>query len=129
MTVIANLGNPPNETADPMRSGIDMSQSRQTDVLRAVAGPQSRGERKFPRRGLNTAVDYAVDKNVRRDLIRNISGGGVFIGTRSPLPVGTNISLAFKLSDSEDPVGFKGEVVRNDPDGMGVQFKWERGLF
>ncbi len=129
MTVRADLAKSPGELTDPMGNGIDMSQSRQTEILRAVGGPRNRGERKFPRKGLVTAIDYAVDKNVRRDLIRNISGGGVFIGTRTPLPVGTNISMAFKLSDSEDPVGFKGEVVRNDPDGMGVRFKWKRGMF
>ncbi len=129
MTLSANLPNYSREGADPMGNGIDMSRSRQAEVLRAVGGPRNRGERKFPRKPLTTAVEYAVDQNIHRERIRNISGGGVFIGTRTPLPVGTTISMSFKLSDSEDAVGFKGEVVRNVPDGMGVQFKWTRGMF
>ncbi len=117
------------DAAELMGTGIDMSQSRQTDVLRAVGSPHVRGERKFPRRRLIIVVDYEAEEEAHQDLIQNISGGGVFIETPKPLPVGSDISMTFKLSDSDDPVKFKGEVVRNETNGMGVQFKWERGMF
>jgi uncharacterized protein (TIGR02266 family) len=60
-----------------------------------------------------------------QEYVTNISLSGVFIRSKSPLPVGTPVNLKFTviMSDIETIEG-TGEVVRveEDPPGMGVVF-------
>ena len=56
----------------------------------------------------------------------NISATGVFIKTKNPLPVGTEVNLRFTvIMDDIETINGVGEVVRvgTDPEGMGVVFK------
>jgi hypothetical protein len=59
------------------------------------------------------------------EYVTNISRSGVFIRSKSPLPVGTPVNLKFTviMNDIETIEG-RGEVVRveADPPGMGVIF-------
>ena len=61
------------------------------------------------------------------EYVTNISHGGVFIRSKTPLPVGTRVNLKFSiiLEDFETIEG-EGEVVRVDQSaenaGMGVAF-------
>jgi hypothetical protein len=59
------------------------------------------------------------------EYVTNISRSGVFIRSKSPLPIGTQVNLRFTviMDDIETIVGV-GEVVRvhDDPPGMGVVF-------
>jgi uncharacterized protein (TIGR02266 family) len=60
-----------------------------------------------------------------------MGGGGLFIDTLSPLPVGTDVSLEFGLPGQAGSVHVEGQVVWVRPEfdpkgfspGMGVQFK------
>ena len=59
------------------------------------------------------------------EYVTNISRSGVFIRTKTPLPVGTVINLHFTvIMDDIETVEGVGEVVRvhADPPGMGVVF-------
>ena len=59
------------------------------------------------------------------EYVTNISRSGVFIRSKSPLPVGTKVNLHFTvIMDDIEPVEGVGEVVRvhDDPPGMGVVF-------
>jgi hypothetical protein len=60
------------------------------------------------------------------EYVTNISRSGVFIRSKSPLPVGTQVNLRFTviMNDIESIEG-EGEVVRveHDPPGMGVVFR------
>jgi hypothetical protein len=60
------------------------------------------------------------------EYVTNISRSGVFIRSKSPLPVGTQVNLRFTviMNDIESIEG-DGEVVRveHDPPGMGVVFR------
>ena len=61
------------------------------------------------------------------EYVSNISHGGVFIRSKSPLPVGTKVTLKFSvIVDDFEIIEGEGEVVRvdNTPDnmGMGVAF-------
>lgn len=83
------------------------------------------------------------DKNARRDdrvtinkefesydafineYVTNISRTGVFIRSKSPLPIGTKVNLRFTvIMDDIETIEGVGEVVRvhDDPPGMGVVF-------
>ena len=59
------------------------------------------------------------------EYVTNISRTGVFVRSRTPLPVGTKVNLRFTvIMDDIETVEGLGEVVRvhDDPPGMGVLF-------
>src|SRR5579883_1572765 len=60
-----------------------------------------------------------------QEYVTNISRTGVFIKSKTPLPVGTKVNLRFTvIMDDIETVEGVGEVVRvhDDPPGMGVVF-------
>ncbi len=60
------------------------------------------------------------------EYVTNISQSGVFIKTKSPLPIGTSVDLRFTvIMDDIETIEGVGEVVRvqDDPPGMGVVFR------
>jgi uncharacterized protein (TIGR02266 family) len=60
-----------------------------------------------------------------QEYVTNISRSGVFIKSKSPLPIGTKVNLKFTvIMDDIETIEGTGEVVRNsdDPKGMGVVF-------
>ena len=59
------------------------------------------------------------------EYVTNISRSGVFVRSKTPLPVGTKVNLRFTvIMDDIETVEGIGEVVRvhQDPPGMGVVF-------
>jgi uncharacterized protein (TIGR02266 family) len=59
------------------------------------------------------------------EYVTNISRSGVFIRSKSPLPVGTEVNLKFTvIMDDIETIEGTGQVVRveEDPSGMGVVF-------
>ena len=69
------------------------------------------------------------------EYVTNVSRSGVFIRSKSPLPVGTQVDLTFTIIlDDVETIEGTGEVVRvqDDPPGMGVAFtkltKYSEGL-
>jgi uncharacterized protein (TIGR02266 family) len=67
-----------------------------------------------------TSVDEFIT-----EYVTNISRSGVFIRTKSPLPIGTKVNLKFSvIMDELETIEGIGEVVRlqEEPRGMGVVF-------
>ena len=61
-----------------------------------------------------------------QEYVTNISRSGVFIKSKNPLPVGTEVNLRFTIiMDDIETVDGIGEVVRveENPPGMGVVFR------
>jgi Tfp pilus assembly protein PilZ len=61
-----------------------------------------------------------------QEYVTNISRSGVFIKTKTPLPIGTEVNLRFTvIMDDIETISGLGQVVRvaSDPPGMGVVFK------
>ncbi len=59
------------------------------------------------------------------EYVTNISRTGVFVRSKTPLPVGTRVNLTFTvIMDDIETIEGLGEVVRvhDDPPGMGVVF-------
>jgi uncharacterized protein (TIGR02266 family) len=59
------------------------------------------------------------------EYVTNISRTGVFVRSKTPLPVGTQVNLRFTvIMDDIETIEGIGEVVRvhDDPPGMGVVF-------
>jgi len=58
-----------------------------------------------------------------QEYVTNISRSGVFVRSRTPLPVGTLVNLKFTvIMDDIETIEGTGEVVRVEDDGMGVVF-------
>ena len=61
-----------------------------------------------------------------QEYVTNISQSGVFIRTKTPLAIGTQVDLHFSvIMDGIETIEGVGEVVRvsDDPQGMGVVFR------
>ena len=80
------------------------------------------GKRKHPRKTYFMDVNFATPDRVSSGYIQNISAGGLYVETREALSVGQQITLSFKLPESEDHIKIGGEVVRASSQGIGVKF-------
>ena len=87
--------------------------------------------RHYPRATLRITVTTTGKAHTYTDFTYDVSEGGVFVETDTPIPAGTHVSLEFTLPGSPEPVQAKGRVVRSvhpeqvgvgKPAGMGVQF-------
>lgn len=87
--------------------------------------------RQYARYDTSLSVDYRSGETFLFSYIHNISEMGIFIGTETPLEMGTQLTLRFNTVVGE-PLEMEGEVVwinhvRTDKKdrnpGMGVQFK------
>ncbi len=58
-----------------------------------------------------------------KEVVRNISAGGVFIQTSARFSVGRQVSLIFPFPTPEKPIRMTGEIVWKSPVGVGVRFK------
>lgn len=75
-------------------------------------------------------VAYRSVGSFLTDWATNISQGGVFINTRNPLPVGTEVKILIQLPGAQFPCQLEGRVTRitefdnhaNLVPGMGVEF-------
>jgi len=83
-------------------------------------------KRKHERKPYFSTVCYTTRDGAHVDFIQNISGGGVFIGTRLHPPVGEKVSLAFPLPISQEHTMLDGEIVWATQHGMGVKFRMAR---
>jgi uncharacterized protein (TIGR02266 family) len=100
------------------------------------AGQDRDGER---RRSLRISIDmlvtYWVDVQDRTESYKvkslNLSEQGIFIRIETPLALGTEVLLRFRLPGSSDALSVKGEVVwvrnrpedEDEPAGKGIRFK------
>jgi len=78
--------------------------------------------RAHPRKKVLTTVDYATDKFFS-GYIHNIGEGGMFIGTKRPLAVRTDVTLAFTMPESDIHIKARGEIIWFGEKGMGLKFK------
>jgi uncharacterized protein (TIGR02266 family) len=75
-------------------------------------------------------VAYQTVDGFITDWAVNISQGGIFINTRTPLPEGTTVRLIISLPDTAFPFELAGRVARvcefnnpsNQAPGMGIEF-------
>ncbi len=85
--------------------------------------------RKSPRTAAVIPVDYSTVDDFFSDFTTNINEGGMFVGTETPHPLGTEVTLQFRLPGGSAPCSVSGRVVwvrqaadGEGPRGMGVEF-------
>ena len=79
------------------------------------------GRRKFPRKTYFMEVNFATPDRASSGFIQNISSDGLFVETKEPHTVGQNLTLSFRLPNSQDHIRVNGEIVRVSPQGIGVK--------
>ena len=89
-------------------------------------------KRNYPRAPISIRIQYRESQQGAKEGFTAImGGGGLFIDTVSPLPVGTDVGLEFGLPGQPGSVKVDGQVVWVRPEfdpkgfspGMGIQFK------
>ncbi len=90
-----------------------------------LMGPERRGA---TRAELMVRIEYSTVDEMFSEFTRDINEGGLFIETKKPRPVGTEIALRFALPGGEGVIETTGLVVRiaepgrSGLPGMGVEF-------
>jgi uncharacterized protein (TIGR02266 family) len=87
-------------------------------------------ERADPRADVQVEVHYRTAQEFIAASSLNISGGGIFIRTREPLPLNQELHLRFTLPGIARPFSVQGLVVWTNPypsrsgfaSGMGIKF-------
>ena len=88
---------------------------------------QSRESVRVP---LNLNVNFESRGEVRRCTMKNLSAGGIFIASESPLPLGTPFNVRIRIEKSGEEIELPGEVVSvgasanlaKEQHGMGIRF-------
>ncbi len=84
--------------------------------------------RKSERADVVVQVAYHTVDELFSEFARNINEGGLFVETETPHPVGTEVSLQFKIPGSDEPLHVVGRVAHTtDGDsgesaGIGIEF-------
>ncbi len=84
--------------------------------------------RKSERADLVVRVAYHTVDELFSEFARNINEGGLFVETETPHPVGTEVSLQFKIPGSDEPLQVMGRVARTtgggsgESPGIGIEF-------
>ena len=109
-------------TAERRRSRLPVGRDRR-------AGADRRIHKRIP---VSIEVDYRADETFLFAYITDISAMGIFVRTEQPEPVGTRLTMCFRLPQSSESIEIEGEVIWINPPrpehdegrnpGMGVQF-------
>lgn len=107
-------------------------------LLQENASPSNAGARAAPRYAMRAPVklwpvgaeepaqrgatiEYATSSELEADFIENLSQGGAFVRSSAPSPVGTELSLHFRLPNGTD-LAARAVVAFVNGSGMGVRF-------
>ena len=83
---------------------------------------QTVNRRKYPRHLALFSAKYIVKSGTFRDLIGNVSAGGIFIHTRRAVENGQRITLRFPIIAFDQRPSLFGTVVRSQAKGFAVMF-------
>ncbi len=83
--------------------------------------------RKDNRVPVSLKVSYLNRGELQKDLVTDLSPGGLFVRTSKPLAIGTEVDLEVYVTDEDLPLHVRGRVVwlrsvKTPHEGMGIQF-------
>lgn len=78
--------------------------------------------RRYPRHIALFSAKYTVKSGTYRDLVRNVSAGGIYIMTRQTIQDGQRISLRFPVLAFDKKPSVTGTVIRSQHRGFAVMF-------
>ena len=79
---------------------------------------------------LRLNIDFESHGQIRSCLMTNLSAGGLFVATKSPLPIGTPFNLRIRIEGTREMIELSGEVaslnlaanLATEERGMGIRF-------
>ncbi len=91
---------------------------------------QHERSRKSVRVPLALNVEFESRGEIKKCLIKNLSSGGIFVASESPLPLGTPFNVRIRIEDTGEEIELPGEVVSvgvsanlaEQKHGMGIRF-------
>ena len=101
---------------------FDMPVELKIRLMKILDKWENEGSRRHQRKPWVIPVDYTTDDQAFKDVIKDISKGGVFIETKKSFAVGQTITMNFRFSKSQ-LIRATGEIVRSNSQGLGVKFK------
>jgi PilZ domain len=69
----------------------------------------------------HTAVELNTSAGPAKGTIRNISIGGLFVDTKTPLSVGQKFEMNFRFRSGNHAMKLLAQVVRETKEGLGVK--------
>ena len=102
---------------------LNLSHEQQTQVMVYVEQLLAENKRISVRKACNIPISYATQTRIYSDNIADISKSGLFIETMMPLNVGEEVVLSFSMHGYDRPFKIKGDIVRSNQNGIGVEFK------
>ncbi len=78
--------------------------------------------RRYPRHTALFSAKYTLKSGTYRDLVRNVSAGGIYIVTRRTIKDGQRISLRFPVLAFDKKPSVPGTVIRSQYRGFAVMF-------
>jgi len=92
-----------------------------------VTDDDPKQKRQHSRIPVSLQVSYLSKGDLQKDLVTNLSPGGLFVRTSKPLDPGTEVDLEVLIANEETPIHVRGKVVWLRPSpgqqsGMGIQF-------
>jgi uncharacterized protein (TIGR02266 family) len=84
-------------------------------------------KRAHMRMPVSLRVTYLSTGDLQKDLVTDLSPGGLFVRTSKPLPIGTEVELEVCIADEDPPMHVRGKVIwlrgkKGPHEGMGIQF-------
>ncbi len=104
-----------------------MAKATVQELAEATSGAEF-DRRKSERADLVVRVAYHTVDELFSEFARNINEGGLFVETETAHPVGTEVSLQFKIPGSDEPLQVVGRVAHTtsggpgEPPGIGIEF-------
>jgi len=102
---------------------LRLSQEQQTQLLIYVVELIAENKRISIRKAYKIQISYATQNRIYSDNISDISRSGLFIETSRPFNIGEEIILSFNMHGYDRPFKIKGDIVRSNQQGIGVEFK------
>jgi len=102
---------------------LKLSQEQQSQAMIYVEELLAENKRISVRKACNIPISYATQDRIYSDNIADISKSGLLIETKRPLNVGEEIVLSFNMQGYDRAFKIKGNIVRSNQQGIGVEFK------
>ncbi|MEJ2723076.1 MAG: PilZ domain-containing protein [Deltaproteobacteria bacterium] len=115
----------PSITHELFKMVAKMSDDERRTLLNLLQNGLLKGRcrRRHYRKSLRLPVHYLSQGRTYSGYTQNISLGGLFLPTRYRFTVGQGLVVAFPPRNSNKYIKMVGEVVRLDPEGIGIKFK------
>jgi hypothetical protein len=104
----------------------DMTDEEQQDLIKELEDRQARDLRRYERKSHSMPVEYVAQDHSSQGVVKDISIGGVLLETSEiggSFSIGEDIILTIQYPDQEKYIKIRGEVVRIEPQRIGVKFK------